>query len=196
MTAETNPELDRQREAVFAEVGRNVVLFQDIERMLKIVLNHGQVTFTASQLKEWNGQTPTPYSKRMLGELIEPLIQNHLTPGEPEGQALAKDIEIVIRTGFTVDLKEEERAAFRIRLEDMVRQRNEFIHHLLDWLRLETMEDCQSAIDRLSHQRENLKPLYHDIRNILKVFLETWDEMPRVIEAMRAEETLRRANQS
>lgn len=186
MSTEANPELSRQREAAFAEVGRNVVLSQNIERMLKILLNRGRFTFTASQLKEWKDKAPAPYSKRMLGELIEPLINNHLTPGDPNGPALPPSREIAFGFEFRAELTDRERADFRARLETMVKQRNELIHHLLDWLQLDTVEHCRSAIQQLQRQRSAFEPLHRELRDILKVFLETYEQLPQMMAALAA----------
>jgi hypothetical protein len=173
VNTEPNDELSRLREDVFREIGRNVVMFQDIERILKIILNRGRFVATASQLAAWQAKAPAPYAKRMLGELIEPLMERHFVSGEPGDQTLPENKEITVGFEFHVNLSDGDREVFQQRLESMVKQRNELIHHLLDWLRLDTAENCQVAISRLQLQREETEPIHRNITAILKVFFET-----------------------
>lgn len=173
MNTVLNAELSRLREDVFREVGRNVVMFQDIERMLRILLNRGKFVATASQLAAWKNKAPAPYAKRMLGALIEPLIERHFASGEAGEQTLPESDEITVGFEFRVNLSDDQRAAFQQRLESMVKQRNELIHHLLDWLRLDTTENCQVAISRLQQQREETEPIHREIEEILTIFFET-----------------------
>jgi hypothetical protein len=173
VSTEPNSELSRRREEVFREIGRNVVMFQDIERMMKILLNRGKFIATASQLKEWKDKPPAPYARRMLGELIEPLMENHLSPAVPGGPSLPESKEITIGFEFRVELNEGQSADFKRRLEEMVAKRNHLIHHLLEWLRLDTVETCQAAVQRLQQQRDETEPLHRDLSKFLRVFFET-----------------------
>lgn len=184
MSGEADSDLSRQRDTVFQEIGRNVVMFQDIERILKNLLNRGRITATVSQLKAWNGKAPAPYAKRMLGELIEPVINRHLSPGDEGGPTLPEGNETAMGFEFRVELSEEERADFRVRLEEMVNQRNELIHHLLDWLRLDTVENCRSAVQRLQRQRGEIEPLHREIEGIWESFLRVLS--PKMVAALTA----------
>lgn len=157
-------------------LGGVFIVYQSIEQMLKILLNRGRIIATASQLKAWKDKAPAPYAKHMLGMLIDPLIDHHLSPGGPDGLVLPKSTEAVFGYEFRIHLTDEQRANFKARMEEMVKQRNELMHHLLDWMCLDTIEGCQSACGRLRRQREEIEPLRRDIRNILKNFLESREE--------------------
>ncbi|WP_069962605.1 hypothetical protein [Lacunisphaera limnophila] len=129
----------------YRRIGRNLFVFQEIELTLKTLLHDGHLQITASQLQRLIAERGAKPDKRTLGQLIDPLIDHHLTPFDPDTipQKPSNEISISLRVTFKFTLKERE--SMMKELDDLVTERNELVHTLLLRHRFDTEEGCISA---------------------------------------------------
>jgi hypothetical protein len=159
-------EHSKAKDEVYRRIGRNMLLFQQVEQMLKALLNNARIAGTVDEIEKLLEQRKTSPDKRMLGELIKPLIENHLTPVDvPPPPATGQEISCSFN--FTFEHTAEERTDLKKQLEAMVAERNEFVHHLLPKLRLDSTEGCRAASDALEQQRERVLPVRNKLRELV-----------------------------
>jgi hypothetical protein len=174
---ESPDELGRARDEVFRRVGRNVLMYQSMELMLKTLLNKGRFKGTISELKQLVTQRATRPDRRMLGQLINPLINHHLTPVDLTAITFAEKNEISISFSFTVEHTAEEREIFRIELEALVAERNELIHHSLSRFQLDSVSGCVSASAELEQQRHRILPMSNKLQGFIDAMVEASSDM-------------------
>lgn len=159
-------EYNRAKDEVFRRIGRNVLLFQQVEVMLKTVLNKWRFEGTLSELKQHVSEDAKNADKRTLGQLIDPLVNFHLTPCDPDRIELPATGEIAVAWGATVALPEEAREAFRRELTNLVAGRNELVHHSLSRFQLDSVAGCRVASEELERQYHRLKPVSGRLRAV------------------------------
>ncbi len=147
--------------------------------MLKTLLNRGQFKGTVSELQQLLAERQTKPDKRMLGQLIDPLVDIHLTPVEPPDTVPVSDNEIFISFGVTFQHTDEERAAFRSDLEALVTERNNLIHHALSRFQLNSIAGCLAASAELEQQRDRILPVRKKLKGFVKAMVEANAEMRR-----------------
>lgn len=162
----------RAKDEVLRHIGRNVLLFQHVELILKTLLNNGRFEGTLSELKQLVAERRTKPDKRMFGQLIDPLVNIYLTQAEPPDTAPVSGSEISVSFGATFQTTDEERAAFRSDLEALVLERNELVHHALSRFQLDSIAGCQAASEELERQRDRILPVRKKLQGIVTAMVE------------------------
>lgn len=178
-TVENSAEYHRARDEVFRRVGRNVLMFQNVEMMLKTVLSRGQFKGTLSQLAEMVTEWGKKPDKRTFGQLIDPLVDGHLTPMEELDTLPTDGDKISLSFRVTFSHTAEERAAFQSELESLVAERNRLIHLALADFRLNSIQGCMAAGADLDRQQARILPVRKKLSELVKLMLETNVEMLR-----------------
>lgn len=99
---ETDPELENLRNEVLRKIGRNVMLFQQMEHMLKCLLANNRCSGYASEYKVNLEKHKEIIQKKTLGQAIgqfvESTFSNQETTNPPD-----ELIELWFSTNFTIE---------------------------------------------------------------------------------------------
>ncbi|MFT6770393.1 hypothetical protein [Congregibacter sp.] len=136
-------ELATLRDDVVFKVGRNVLLFQELERTLKWITPRLNIS----------GNTPTEMSlsfqkrkdsasKRTLGMNAGELLNS--------GESVTPSHRLSFATSMALA------PATRAEIEKLIEDRNQLIHHFFDGVDPESCESWQTAAKRLDSQRDRL----------------------------------------
>ncbi len=177
-------ELERARAEMFEQFGRCVVALQHVEQLFKAVLNLGSFRGTLKQFRGHHEKLTAAVDKRTLGQLVESFLENHLVPvgdDTPPTEPPANPTEMTMACTFRIQLTPEQRAGLEKRLEKLTEQRNNLIHHSLDWLKWKTPEDCRTSLRQIKQQREELEPLRRELLSIATSAFEARNEALRLL---------------
>lgn len=158
MTA-NSPELDE----TLRKIGRNVLLFQRMELMLKFLIPRASLSGNKSSLKENLDQASAVVSKQTVGNLLKPFLDSVYGENVP-----LEDMPGEVQIAFSLRIKasEEERICHQQALEHLVEQRNDLIHHRLAHLKQDSTESCIALGKELDEQFELLRPEYERLRSL------------------------------
>lgn len=155
-------------DAVLRKIGRNVLLFQQIEGLLKfLVANHRVVTTASGCLARQNKQAEKIH-KQVMGKPVAEYADGILSDaGEPT--VSSEDLpQVKICTTFKIsaegDFFETQRAA----MNRVVDERNELIHHFLPRWRPDSAELMSAAATYLDEQHESVLPMFEHLRETAK----------------------------
>lgn len=176
---ENTDEYNRARDEVYRCVGRNVLLFQHVELLLKTVLNRGQFQGTLSELAQLVDERRRNPDKRTFGQLIDPLLDRHLTPSKTEDPPPGSGDEICLSYGVTFAHTADERAAFERELKALVAERNHLIHHALAHFLLNSIAGCEAAAAELEQQHARILPVRAKMSALVKAMVEINADMLR-----------------
>jgi hypothetical protein len=136
------PETDE----VLRRVGRNVVLFQQIEYLLKFLNTHATYSGPVRQIAEGVERRAEIFHRKTMGDLANRLVDNVFTPPYDEHDPPEDIVEgwIQYRISFTTDVEFMAQHGEELRLEfrALVDARNNLIHHFLP--RMHSAADGQS----------------------------------------------------
>lgn len=120
-------------EDIYLKIGRNIVIFQTIEKNLKLILANYQLSGPASQLVEIQKNNTLSVKNKTLGGLIQQFASNFTdVPDNSDNLDIDDDISephfsFRIHLGTNAELFELRKA----QLTNIVKERNDLVHHLL-----------------------------------------------------------------
>lgn len=115
---------------VLRRVGRNLVIFQQVEQTLKFLTTHARFHAPVSQFAERFDRHVAAIRKKSMGDLAGRLVDTVL---QPDGDEAAPEniTEVWFGFRFTVESDAESVARHERELKELVDRRNELIHHFL-----------------------------------------------------------------
>ncbi len=164
------PDIEEQRNEVLRKIGRNVVLYQQFEVMLKLLVTHGQISGYACDLKDIKEKQKNKVMKQTLGMVTGQFVENT----HAEHQEVEEELPELLEKGghisfsFRVQTDEDGYLKTKENLAKIVKERNDLIHNLPLNFNLNTIESLREAEQYLDDQRENLLPEHDRVKQYLK----------------------------
>lgn len=114
-----------------SKIGRNVLLFQQLEQLLKYIVANSQLSGYASELQEIKAKTENIISKKTMGGLVTDYI-DVIGPEVLDAVNSSENIkEPHFSFRFRIDMDASNATAELESLAKLVSERNELIHHFL-----------------------------------------------------------------
>jgi hypothetical protein len=169
-------ELEKYRNVVHQKIGRNVVLFQEIELLLKHLAATGHVSGYASEIQTIIKQQVASIHKQTMGQVVGRFVENTYSEAEDVTNESEELKEAWLSFGFKIrgeDIYERRKKA----LTSIVAERNELIHHFLpkwDWNSIDNFREAEEYLDRqydtILSEFENLRDSAKYLQEIEKKF--------------------------
>ncbi len=172
MTSDLKPTQDE----VLRRVGRNLLLFQQIEHFLKFLLSIHKSGGTAETFNSNLQKQAECISKKMLGKLVEKYAAEVLQDaGEevPEEESPADWFRFSFRISGDTEFVESMRCDLKV----MTDERNELVHHFLQRWQTDTPEKMAEALAYLDTQREKVLPMHEHLRSTIGHMQESAQEL-------------------
>ena len=175
-------ELKNTQEEVKNKCGRNMLLFQQAEHLLKYLVSTGEIS---GYITEVNGKLQKQKEKtsvKTLGQLVGKFTEN--TFGENEEKTSPQVLkEAFISTSFKIESDEAFYEARTKALASMVVDRNDLNHHLLPRIQFNSIDSCRETILYLDKQREKHLPEIEILKNIVKSRQEITKVLAQVLDS-------------
>ena len=152
---------------VLRMIGRNLLLFQQIEGMLKFLLANGQIRGPVSALPSLREQRVASIQKQTMGQLVGQFVDDFLSDvgedtGTPEPQQEAW-FSFTFKTQGDNAFYEQKKSDFAT----MVAERNELVHHFLPMWNTQSLESTLAAEQHLNRQREKVLPMFEHLKSVV-----------------------------
>lgn len=141
-----------ESDEVLRRIGRNVVIFQQVERLLKFLNAHSEVFGPASQLSVRLEERVAAVHKNTMGELAGKLVSSVLQP-QPEHESPEAIDEVWFGFRFSVGVDAEFVDRHDQEMRALVDARNDLIHHFLQRWQSAVNGDSDGALAYLDAQR-------------------------------------------
>jgi hypothetical protein len=130
------------------KLGRCLLRLQQYERVLKVIVAHGELSGPADRLHTIRGQKIACAQKKTMGTLVGMLTESFLTQSpqneESQTEADAGD-QIWFSYRLQLEMPAEHYEATRAALKELVDLRNELVHHFIERFDLWTESGCRAA---------------------------------------------------
>lgn len=168
ITMDLGDELEKVRNEVLRKIGRNMLLFQKMEHMLKYLIANGQFSGNIGEIDANKEQRADRVGKQTLGMLAgQYLDEIHI--GSEEKSENQKELK---EAYFSFSFKAECDSAYyeskKQAMASIVDDRNDLIHHLLPKFNPESIESCLEIGQSLDQQREKLLPELDLLKNMVE----------------------------
>ena len=142
---------------VLRKVGRNVVLFQQLERLLKFVIANSNLAGFSSELRRLKQEQESKVHKQTLGTLVG----QYSEISSPDSNAQSTEPEDLHETfisfSFRIERDEDCYESQKEILAQLVSDRNDLIHHLLPRFDINSAESCETLSEELDQQAEKIR---------------------------------------
>lgn len=187
-------DIESEKDDVLRKIGRNMLLFQNMEYMLKWIVSARENSGYISEFSENSQRRKELVNKQTLGQLVGQLADvNKIATDEIVNETDFKELHISMSIQFELTGHED----WGDRLSLMVGERNELIHNLLPLLHPDSLETWQSVGTSLDEQRQrilaeievlnNLINSIKDMATLHSGFMQS-AEFPEIIKAMQTGE--------
>ena len=165
------------QDEVLRKIGRNLLIFQQIEGLLKMILGNSKVQGYARTLALHQEQRIDRMQKDMMGQLIQRYFDEILSSSDEEPQGpgdlrepwLSSSIKITGDAAFA----ENQLEAF----EMMREERNRLVHHFLPYWQPDSSENLIQASDYLDKQREKILPVWEHLKAVAETMQQARQEL-------------------
>jgi hypothetical protein len=144
---------------VLRKIGRNLLLFQQIEGMLKLLVANGRVRGYAKDFEHVRSRSAASVRTQSMGQLVGQFTETVLTNVETESAAPEELEGAWISFSFTLDADSTFYKQQAADLATMVAERNELVHHFLPSWDPSSPESTETVGQRLDRQREKVLPI-------------------------------------
>ncbi len=174
LSTQTNIEENLLKEAndeVFRKVGRNVLLFQQIEQALKALVSTSNISGYASELKKKQEIKTESVKTQTMGQLVGQYIDNN-SPDQVENKEPENLKEVFISVQSTIQIDGQSHEEEKELMAALVAERNTLVHHFLSTFDSTSMKSCIDAQARLDEQAERVRKEINNFRATLTTFIE------------------------
>jgi hypothetical protein len=150
---------------VLRKIGRNLLLFQQIEGMLKFLLTNGQMHGPVSALPSLHARRATSLQKQTMGQLVGQFVDDFMSDaGDDTGMS-----EPLQEPWLSFTFKIQSDCAVHDQLKSdfaaMVVERNGLIHHLLPAWSVQSQESTLEIDRYLDRQRQKVLPIFEHLKS-------------------------------
>ncbi|MBL0168450.1 MAG: hypothetical protein IPP85_15605 [Propionivibrio sp.] len=175
---------------VLCKIGRNVLLFQQIEGILKFLVSNHHADGTMADFMERQQKRDKKVQKQMMGTLVEQYTEGILSDaGEPTNEpedVTESWVSISFKRTGDKDYYDSQKADMKL----MVDERNNLIHHFLSRWHPESVEHLAAASAYLDQQRDKVLPMLEHFKSFTKSMQESRQAMAAFLASDEGERQL------
>jgi hypothetical protein len=158
------PEQTTDKDEVLRKIGRNVVVLQKLEGLLKKLVTIQGATVSATD-QETFLQKAEKISKKPLGHLVSEFLRSAYSSGAVSDPIEGADLNATVSLSFTLDPEMENEHAES--LSSVVKERNALIHQMLVSLDPNSSASRENLGRKLDEQLDRILPEYQLLHSLL-----------------------------
>ena len=142
------------QQEVLRKIGRNVLLFQHVEGLLRVLLVDSHISGYMSEIRAKHARRQASIDKQTMGQVL----RQYLDIPQLNTQSSSEPTELKEAwISFTVAF-EDDQGSRRLQesLSELVAERNDLIHHFFSQWNLHSVEDSQRVQAHLDRQRDKI----------------------------------------
>lgn len=153
---------------VLRKIGRNVLLFQEIEGMLKLLVANHRADGTSTDIVERHQQRSEKIQKQTMGSLVGQYSDDILSDAGESTKEPEDVTQVWMSFSFTTTGDSEFYESQRANMQLMVGERNDLIHHFLPRWQPDSIEHMTTASTYLDQQHEKVLPMFEHLNFVTK----------------------------
>lgn len=166
-------ELETLKNEVLRKIGRNVMLFQQMEYMLKCFLANGQFSGYASELAKNIEQRRETIHKQTMGQVVKQCLEKIFSAFKETTNAPEELTAAWVSFRYTIECDDTYYEGRKNALDSIVAERNDLIHHLLPKWNSSSLESSIATEQYLDQQREKILPEFELLKSQIQAMQET-----------------------
>lgn len=156
MGSEPEAAIKAVRDEALRRIGRNVVLFQELENVLKFLASMQHPSTPLSTAKTMREERAESIRIKTLGQVAGQVVEELFAAFHAESSAPDEITEPWIGFSFRIGSDPDEIAANYKTLKALIAERNDLVHHLLSRWNLHDADSCNTLSAELDEQRARI----------------------------------------
>ncbi len=167
---EMTEDANEAQRLVQQKLGRVMLRMQQLERMLKAVIAHSDITDTpAVSAQDYLQKRTKKFETKSLGLLVDEVTQKFFQiesfPQKPEKEASADQDDF--RFQMNINLDAEKFRRLKTDLKNLITLRNRIVHHLIEEFDISSAHGCRAAVKYLEESYETVDRTYGSLAPML-----------------------------
>ena len=187
MESQAEATIEAVRNEALRKIGRNVVLFQELENILKFLASAQQPSMPVSKAKATLEERRESIRIKTLGQIAGQVVEDLFATSNAESSAPAAITETWLGYSFRIECSTAETEENRKALKALIDERNDLVHHLLSRWSLQDLDSCSALSVELDHQRRRILAEIDKYRAYAKTVKEAAKELHAFIESGEGE---------
>lgn len=172
-------ELTSARQEVQRQLGQCLLRLQGYELLLKAIVATHEISAPIASIADVQADRVAGARNKTLGALMGEMIGSFIVASGTEGMGSPPDGAPSVAFRLQIVLSEEEFSRTRADLRDLVKLRNDLVHHFLEQHQLRTHEGCLEAQESLTLALGRLTQAYDDLRRWAEAMEQTRESAAR-----------------
>lgn len=164
-------------------LGRCMLRLQQYEQLMKSLLAHHEIAGPVDKLEAHRASRVEKLSDKSLGHLVKALFETYVVPDGFERELLPEPStptdRVSVAFSHRVTMTPDRLAEVRDAVVELVKERNDLVHHLIEQFDLRTDDGCIAAISHLTATYDRIDKLYGE--------LEAWAKQMDAVRCLAAQ---------
>ena len=152
---------------VLKRIGRNMLNFQRMEAMLKLLISRSRLEGTTEELRANHDKAVDDVSRQTMGNLVKRFVSSVYGGSEETASSEVENDQVWFSFSFKIEASPEEIERRRAMLNTIVEERNVLVHQMLGQFDQTSVESCQRLGALFDAQAEKVRPEYEALRSLL-----------------------------
>ena len=157
-------ELTSARQEVQRQLGQCLLRLQGYELLLKAIVATHEISAPIASIADVQADRVEGARNKTLGALMGEMIGSFIVASGTEGMGSPADDAPSVSYRLQIVLSDEEFSRTQADLRDLVKLRNDLVHHFLEQHQLTTHEGCLKALKALTLALGRIAQAYDDLR--------------------------------
>ena len=163
-------ELLEIKNEVMRKIGRNVLLYQQVEHVLKYLVSNGRISGDVSTMKSRHESRKSSVAKKTMGTVAGDFFTEIFAEEDSFDSLPENPSAVHLSISFRIETEEKHFELRRDAIASLVADRNALIHHLIPKLNTESIESWLETDRDLDLQREKILPELEYLQTVAKQF--------------------------
>lgn len=163
------------------KIGRNLILFQKIEYILKFLLSRCKIEGFPDEVKTIIEKNGDAVKNKSFGQLISSEFEDLFLSETQNDRGSVEIGSGKVFVNLSISMEKNDILSLKEQLSDIKNRRNELVHHLIPMLYPKSQEKILFLENYLDSQQESFQSVFKDLLSIREAFEESNDEVFRVI---------------
>ena len=164
MPTATENKLTSARQEVHRRFGQCLLQLQSYELLTKEIVATHEISTPIAKLTDAKATRDAGVRSKTLGALMGEMVGSFVVASGTEGMGPSRDDAPSVALRMQIVLSQEDFIRAQVDLRDLVKLRNDLVHHFLEQHQLRTYEGCLKAQDALSLASDRIALAYNDLR--------------------------------
>ena len=162
-------QVETARNECMRRIGRNMLMFQHMEQLLKFLLANSSLEGYGKELESLKTRRESDISSMTMGQLSNEYFNSIFDTSENELPPHEDPSQPYLSFKYSVQRSEEDIDTEKQYFAELVKERNELVHHLLPKYDPTSLQSIEELSESLEKQRERFLPALKNLTTLCEV---------------------------